>query len=78
MTTLLVASGGGHLKQLAELAPRLRGVDRGFIVGDVAIPSERIVARGSGNHLCQGDTAARSGRRDEESSTSRSSWFRGR
>lgn len=31
MTTLLVASGGGHLKQLAELAPRLRGVDREFI-----------------------------------------------
>ena len=31
MTTLLVASGGGHLKQLVELAPRLRGVDDRFI-----------------------------------------------
>lgn len=31
MTTLLVASGGGHLKQLAELAPRLRGVDDSFV-----------------------------------------------
>jgi UDP-N-acetylglucosamine--N-acetylmuramyl-(pentapeptide) pyrophosphoryl-undecaprenol N-acetylglucosamine transferase len=27
VTTLLVASGGGHLKQLVELAPRLQGVD---------------------------------------------------
>lgn len=31
MTTLLVASGGGHLKQLSELAPRLRGVDNRFV-----------------------------------------------
>ncbi len=31
MTTLLVASGGGHLKQLVELAPRLRGVDQDFL-----------------------------------------------
>ncbi len=31
MTTLLVASGGGHLKQLVELAPRLRGVDDQFL-----------------------------------------------
>lgn len=31
MTTLLVASGGGHLKQLSELAPRLRGVDGHFV-----------------------------------------------
>jgi UDP-N-acetylglucosamine--N-acetylmuramyl-(pentapeptide) pyrophosphoryl-undecaprenol N-acetylglucosamine transferase len=27
MTTLMVASGGGHLSQLVELAPRLRGID---------------------------------------------------
>jgi UDP-N-acetylglucosamine transferase subunit ALG13 len=31
MTTLLVASGGGHLKQLVELSPRLRGVDNRFV-----------------------------------------------
>lgn len=31
MTTALIASGGGHLKQLVELAPRLRGVDEDFI-----------------------------------------------
>ena len=31
VTTLLVASGGGHLKQLVELAPRLRGVDDDFL-----------------------------------------------
>ncbi len=31
LTTLLIASGGGHLEQLAELAPRLRGVDDDFI-----------------------------------------------
>jgi UDP-N-acetylglucosamine--N-acetylmuramyl-(pentapeptide) pyrophosphoryl-undecaprenol N-acetylglucosamine transferase len=31
VTTLLVASGGGHLKQLVELAPRLRGVDDQFV-----------------------------------------------
>ena len=30
MTTLAIASGGGHLKQLVELAPRLRGVDDDF------------------------------------------------
>ncbi len=31
MTTMLVASGGGHLKQLVELSPRLRGVDSDFL-----------------------------------------------
>ncbi len=31
LTTLLVASGGGHLEQLVELAPRLRGVDNDYI-----------------------------------------------
>ena len=31
MTTLLVASGGGHLKQLVEIAPRLRGVDDDYL-----------------------------------------------
>jgi UDP-N-acetylglucosamine--N-acetylmuramyl-(pentapeptide) pyrophosphoryl-undecaprenol N-acetylglucosamine transferase len=31
VSTLLVASGGGHLRQLVELAPRLRGVDADFL-----------------------------------------------
>ncbi len=31
MTTLLIASGGGHLRQLTDLAPRLRGVDQKFL-----------------------------------------------
>ena len=31
LTTLLIASGGGHLEQLVELAPRLRGVDDDFV-----------------------------------------------
>jgi UDP-N-acetylglucosamine--N-acetylmuramyl-(pentapeptide) pyrophosphoryl-undecaprenol N-acetylglucosamine transferase len=31
LTTLLVASGGGHLKQLFELAPRLSGIDDRFV-----------------------------------------------
>lgn len=46
MTTLLVASGGGHLKQLTELSGRLRGVDQDFIWVTWESPQSRALLDG--------------------------------
>jgi UDP-N-acetylglucosamine--N-acetylmuramyl-(pentapeptide) pyrophosphoryl-undecaprenol N-acetylglucosamine transferase len=46
MSTLLVASGGGHLVELVELAPRLSGVDRDFIWVTWDSPQSRSMLRG--------------------------------
>jgi UDP-N-acetylglucosamine--N-acetylmuramyl-(pentapeptide) pyrophosphoryl-undecaprenol N-acetylglucosamine transferase len=45
MSTLLVASGGGHLAQLVQLAPRLRGVDQDFVWVTWDSPQSRSLLR---------------------------------
>ena len=51
LTTLLVASTGGHLKQLHRLHRRLRGHRRPLPLGDLRHPAEPLAARRRGGRL---------------------------
>ena len=51
MTTLLVASTGGHLKQLSQLYPRLEGIDGTLPLGHLRHAAEPVAAGGGAGRL---------------------------